>query len=202
MAERIMGSLVEMLKRDKQHMSDIFALIESLQRRFGDERIQFAVIGAMALKHYGYDRFTEDVDILTTRKGLEKIHSKFVGRGLVPRAAGMRKMLRDTDLKVNLDIITAGEHAGSEESPIKYPNPHSGSFVKTGGGIWFPRIEKLVEFKLASGIWGKRLKDHSDVIELIRFNRLDESFAQKLDRNVRSKFLELLQLFREEKQIE
>jgi hypothetical protein len=56
----------------------------------------------------------------------------------------------------------------------------------------------LVELKLASGMTAPdRLRDLADVQELIRAERLDETFAGELDPSVRPKFLELLQALRD-----
>ena len=48
-------------------------VIENLIRFFAREEIAFAVIGAFALKAYGYVRATQDVDFLVRGKDQEKI---------------------------------------------------------------------------------------------------------------------------------
>jgi hypothetical protein len=70
------------------HSRDIAAALEALRLRLAEERISFAVIGALALRSYRYVRHTEDIDILTTPEGLDRIHARLVGRGLVLRAPG------------------------------------------------------------------------------------------------------------------
>src|SRR5437899_1006871 len=65
-ARPIQGTLVEQLRRDHMHSRDIAAALESLRLRLAEEGIPFAVIGALALRSYGYVRHTEDIDILTT----------------------------------------------------------------------------------------------------------------------------------------
>ncbi len=201
MAEQIRGSLVELLRRDHVHAQDIAAVLESLRRRLAEEGVPFAVVGALALRQYGYVRATEDIDILTTREGLDKIHDALVGRGFVPRAPGLRKRLRETEHVVNIDVITAGEHAGSQESPLVYPSPESQAFVELGG-IRYPRIETLITFKIASGVWGNRDQDLVDVQKLIRANELNEAFAEKLPHALRDRFLALLQRSRQEVEME
>jgi hypothetical protein len=50
----------------------------------------------------------------------------------------------------------------------------------------------LIEMKLASGLSSPdRLKDHADVIELIRVHVLGEFFAESLHPYVRAKYREL-----------
>ena len=50
-----------------------------LCRRLTEEGIEYALIGGMALVAYGYVRFTNDVDVLTTRDGLTRVHERLVG---------------------------------------------------------------------------------------------------------------------------
>lgn len=183
------------------HSRDIAKVLESLRRRLGEEQIPFAVIGAVALQHYGYVRHTEDIDILTTREGLDKIHATLVGRGLFPRAPGLRKGLRETEHDVNIDVVMSGEHAGSHDSPVVYPPPDSDAFVEVAG-LRFPTLEALVAFKIASGVWGRRGQDLVDVQKLIRSNGLTEAFAEKLPLVLRERFLALLRESRLEIEME
>jgi len=183
------------------HSKDIAAVLDSLSRRLDREEIPFALIGALAMRVHGYTRHTEDIDILTTKDGLDRIHERLVGRGIVPRARGLRKKLRETEHYVDIDVITAGEHAGSGESPVVYPDPRQEGFVVRDGRR-VPDLPLLISFKLASGIWGRREKDLGDAQELIKSNRLPKSFARKLDEALRPKFLELLENVRAERDIE
>ncbi len=183
------------------HARDIASALESLRRRLSQESIPFAVIGALALRHYGYVRHTEDIDILVTPEGLEKLHARLVGQGLTLRGAGLRKSLRETEHEVNVDVLTSGEHAGSPESPVVYPPPDSSAFVDVAG-LRLPTLESLIEFKIASGIWGHRTQDLADVQRLIRTNGLGESFAIRLPHALRAKFLDLLRESRLEREVE
>ncbi len=201
MADLAKGSLFEELKRDQMHSADIAAALEFLRDALSQEKIPFGLIGALALRHHGYSRFTEDIDILTTPEGLDRIHEMLIGRGLRPLSPGLRKKLCQTQFKVNVDVVTAGEHAGSDESPTVYPSPDSDAFVDRDG-IRVATLEKLVEFKISSGIWGHRVRDLGDVQKLIQVNRLTEAFADKLPRPLCAKFLELLAESRLERDIE
>jgi len=183
------------------HSRDIASVLESLRRRLTAEGIPFVVIGALALRYYGYVRHTEDIDILTTRAGLDRIHATLVGRGLASRGPGLRKSLVETEHQVNIDVVTAGEHAGSSESPVEYPQPDSTAFVDVAG-LRLPTLEALVEFKIASGVWGHRAQDLADVQRLIRINRLTETFADRIASTLREKFLDLLRESRLERDLE
>ena len=69
-------------------------------------------------------------------------------------------------------------------------------------GLRVVTLKKLLEFKIASGVWGHRAQDLVDVQKLIRFNRLEESFANELPESLRAKFVELLEASRLERELE
>lgn len=200
-ARPVRGTLIEELRRDHLHSRDIAEVLESLRRRLADEEIPFALIGALALRPYGYVRHTEDIDILTTPEGLDRIHARLVGRGLAVRAPWRRTSLRETEHDVDIDVVTAGQHAGPPESPVEYPPPDSPLFTEVEG-LRAPTLEALISFKVASGVWGHRGQDLADVQSLIRANGLDERFAERLPVPLRAKFLELLRESRLERRLE
>lgn len=153
--------------------------------------IDYVVIGAVALNQHGYRRFTEDIDLLLTREGLDAFHEKLVGLGYRPAFTDARKKFRTTGENVPVEVITTGEYPGDGlPKPVQFPNPNEAAIVIDG--IKTLSLEKLVELKLTSGISAPdRLKDLADVQELIKIKGLDESFAEKLDEYVRTKYLEL-----------
>lgn len=199
MAESLFSaSLLDELERDHRHMSDISDTVQDLSRRLKAEVIPFALVGGLSLRHYGFVRHTEDIDILTSPTGLELIHKKFVGLGYALRAAGLRKSLRNTRFKVNVVFIQSGEHAGSASSPYVYPDPRSDAFTDDPSGLRIPKLSTLLVIKLVSGLWGRRLKDLADVQELIKANKLDESFSTALIPEVQEKYRELLEMTQDE----
>ena len=153
--------------------------------------IDYSVIGAIALNQHGYRRFTEDIDLLLTKEGLERFREELIGLGYRPAFEGSTKKFRTTAENVPVEIITAGEYPGDGlPKPVKFPDPRE-SFVVIDG-VKTVTLEKLIELKLASGMTAPdRLKDLADVQELIKTKSLDESFAEKLDSSVRGRFLEL-----------
>lgn len=169
-------------------------LNETLRRiaRDLDERgIDYNVIGAVALNNYGYRRFTEDIDLLLTKEGLEKFRAELIGLGYRPAFEGATKKFRTTRENVTIEIIMAGEYPGDgKPKPVQFPNPQESAVeidgIKTVG------LEKLIELKLASGMTAPhRLRDLADVQEVIKLKNLSADFAEKLNPFVREKFLEL-----------
>jgi len=156
------------------------------------ERIAYVAIGAIALNRHGFRRFTEDIDLLLTRDGLERFHAVLVGRGYRPAFQSARKKFRTSD-KIPLDIVTTGEFPGDGlPKPVAFPDP--ADFALMIDGVKTITLEKLIELKLASGMTaGDRLKDLADVQELIKLKGLDSEFASRLDEYVRDKYIELYQ---------
>ena len=73
---------------------------------------------------------------------------------------------------------------------MEFPNPSD--FVVVIDGVNTISLEKLIELKLASGISaGDRLKDLADVQELIKLKGLNAEFADRLNKYVRAKYIEL-----------
>ncbi|MGE0191205.1 MAG: hypothetical protein AB7T63_04100 [Planctomycetota bacterium] len=184
------------------HAKDIAQALEDLRDRLSQAGVPFAVIGALAMRQYGYIRYTEDIDILTTPEGLDRIHAELIGRGLVPRESGLRKKLRETRSRVHIDVIQSGEPAGAEGSPVSYPEPASSAFATAPDGIRYPTLAALMAFKIASGVWGKRLRDLADAQELIKAANLDEAFSSELPEAIRARFIELVEATRQERDIE
>ena len=157
------------------------------------KKIDYAVVGAIALNQHGFQRFTTDIDLLLTREGLGRFRETLVGLGYRPSFEGAQKKYRTTEANIPVDIIITGEFPGDGlPKPVAFPDPADFSVVIDG--VKTISLEKLVEMKLASGMTATdRLKDLADVQELIKIKRLDPSFAEGLNEYVRDKYLELHQ---------
>ncbi len=169
------------------------AVQESLRRiaaRLNELGIPYAIAGGMALFQHGYRRFTEVVDILVTRDGLNAIHKGLDGLGYV-RPFEKSKNLRDAQSKVKIEFLVSGEYPGDgKPKPVRFPEPQNVAIECDG--IQFLNLPVLIELKLASGMTGSdRLKDLADVQELIKHLNLPQDFQARLNESVREKYLEL-----------
>ena len=156
-----------------------------------NHQIDYSVIGAVALNQYGYRRFTEDIDLLLTKEGLEKFRNELVGKGYRPAIEGATKRFSTTAENVTVEIITSGEFPGDgKPKPVVFPDPSENQTEIDG--VKTLSLEKLIELKLASGMTAPhRLKDLADVQELVKVKNLTADYAEKLNPFVREKFLEL-----------
>ena len=153
--------------------------------------VDYNIIGAVALNQHGYNRFTEDINLLLTKAGLEKFHEELIRVGCRPKFEGARKQFRTTAENVTVEIITTGEYPGDgRPKSVSFPDPKDN--VEVIEGLKTISLEKLIELKLASGMTAPhRLKDLADVQELIKVKNLSADFAARLDPSVREKFIEL-----------
>jgi len=94
-------------------------------------------------------------------------------------------------IRVRIEFRTTGEYPGDgKEKPVVFPEPSTLSFESDG--VSYVKLPNLIELKLASGMTAPgRLKDLSDVLELIKLLNLPADYAAQLNPFVRDKFLEL-----------
>jgi hypothetical protein len=170
---------------------DVQTTLLRLARQLEAEGIDYALVGALALGRHSLVRFTQDVDVLLTPEGLERFRQRLVGRGYVPACNGARKTFRDTETQVRIKFLTAGEYPGDgKPKPVAFPDPAQAA-TKIGG-VKVIALPRFIELKLASGMAAPhRLRDISDVQDLIAAAKLPASLAEELDPSVRDKYLEL-----------
>jgi hypothetical protein len=192
---RLDADLELALSEGSRHFEERSAVHQTLRdicARLDQIGIPYAVAGGMALFRHGYRRFTEDVDLLVTAEDLKRIHDELVGRGFLPPFTHS-KNLRDTTTGVRIEFLITGQYPGDgRPKPVAFPHPASAAVEI--GGIQYLEIPKLVELKLASGMTNAdRLKDLTDVQELIKLLNLPAAFSEQLDAYVRPKFNEIWQ---------
>ncbi len=166
--------------------------LKRIVKDLDDCEIDYAVIDAVALNLHGYRRFTEDIDLLLTKGGLEQFRNELVGSGYRPVFQGARRRFRTSE-NIPIEIITEGEYPGDDlPKPVRFPNPIDATTEIEG--VKTISLDKLIELRLASGLSAPhRLRDLADVQELIKVKKLGAEFADRLDRSVRDKFKELWQ---------
>ena len=130
---------------------DVHDTLKRLTERLDQEGLDYALMGGMALMSHGYRRFTEDVDILMTREGLEAFRERFLGRGYVPAFSGSMRSFRDTETSVRIEVIISGDYPGDgKPKPVAFPVPSQSSVDVEGVRVL--GLEKLIELKLALGL--------------------------------------------------
>lgn len=167
----------------------VHTTLRAITKRLEELGIPYLVADALALGAHGYNRATLDVDILLTREGHRILREHCEGLGYAPAFPGSRN-LRDTHTGVRIEFPISGDFPGDgKPKPVSFPDPaRAGVEIM---GIWYLRLEELIDLKLASGMTNpNRLKDLADVQELIKAIRPPRVLAERLDPFVRDKFLE------------
>lgn len=172
--------------------ADVQKALEKLVRLLDALGIPYAIVGAMALNEFGYQRTTVDVDVLLALEGLATFKASALGRGYVEKFPGSRGV-RDTEHGVDIVIVLAGAYPGDgKPKPVVFPDPATTAL--RGTRVALLPLATLLELKLASGMTAPhRLKDLADVQEVIRIRRLPRDLVNELNSFVRDKYLELWQ---------
>jgi hypothetical protein len=146
----------------------------------------------MAVNAHGYERTTNDVDLLMNQAGIDAFQQRFTPRNY---ATVPRRMHRfwDRRYEVNIDVLVTGNFPGSgDPGPVAYPDPRD--VARTMEGAQVVDLPTLIVLKLAA----RRYKDFADVVSLIRANHLDETFLKKVHPSLRGDFIECLEEMRRE----
>ena len=172
--------------------ADVHKALVKLVSALEDEGIPYAIVGALALNEFGYQRATVDVDVLLTPEGLAAFKTARLGRGYLERFAGSRG-LRDTENGIDVDVVLTGGFPGDgKPKPVAFPDPALAA--ERGARVALLPLPRFLELKLASGMTAPhRLKDLADVQELVRIAALPRELSEALDPYVRAKYLELWQ---------
>ena len=132
--------------------------------------IAYAIVGGMAVNAHRHARTTKDVDLLLTAAGFSAF-KQLVAAASCCRAGPSRRFT-DPNTGVTFDILIAGQFPGSGAAgPVAFPDP--ASVALEIDNLRVIDLATLVELKLAA----RRYQDFADVVNLIRENRLDETFA-------------------------
>ena len=177
--------------RDPVHQT-----MRRLVKRMEKAGIPYAVVGGMAVFAHRYRRTTDDVDVLLTPQGLQQFRELFVPKHYEPWPKRSRRFT-DRKSKVTVDFLVTGLFPGSgKPGPVVYPDPQAVQHEIEDTQV--VNLVTFVELKLAA----RRHQDFADVVNLIRFNNLDESFCDSLHSSVRRDYIECLEEKRREQEYE
>ena len=173
--------------------SPIHDAMRRLTKTLGEMNIAFAIAGAMAANAHGHRRTTAYIDILIREEDLRAFKERWIGRGWVDKFEGS-KNFRDTIANVDIDALIVGKFPGDGlPKPVAFPNPELVVDVSEEG-LPYVSLPSLLELKIACGMTTiHRPRDLDDVIQLIKVNKLPQSYGETLNPFVQQKFGELWQ---------
>lgn len=147
-------------KPDTKAVASAIPAVRELLRAAG---MDFRIVGGIAVVHHGYERFTEDIDVLIELVPPGLLDALLAAHGFVRSDASR---LRHQPSGVQVDLLVAGTSMPRPDSPC-YPSPS-----ETQPSPRDPEmigLGPLLELKL----WARRHKDFADVVELLK--RVDDS---------------------------
>jgi hypothetical protein len=174
--------------------SPLIETLRILHRIFTGQKIDYAVIGGMAVVRSGAVRTTHDVDILTTREGWDRI-----------RERDPKELETDIDSArcrptgVEIDILFAGD-----DWDMVFPLPRPSEVFEFDDeiGANFISLPNLVELKCAVYMQKRKeygielaAKDLADIVDLLSSNIdvITESFIAKLHPAIREELAQIRQ---------
>jgi hypothetical protein len=179
-----------------QGKDEVHKTMRRLVRRLEKAGIPYAVLGGMAVNAHRYERTTKDVDVLLTPAGFDDFRRRFVPKHY-ENVPGRSRRFVDKITRKGVDILIAGRFpGGGQPGPIAFPDP--ADVQETINCVQVVDLTTLIQLKLAA----RRHRDFGDVVELIRYNDLDESFRDKLHRSLHRDYIECLEEKRREDEYE
>jgi hypothetical protein len=167
-----------------------FATLLKMAKRLRDLDIAYAVTGDLAMFFHGLERSTDVLELLVSRESLSEIHQRATGLDFTSSAYGS-KDIRDKTNDVTIKFIVTGDYPGDgRRKPVVNPDPIEASVEKDG--IRWMKLPVLIDIKLASGMTNPaKLKDLTDVQDLIKALNLDVKYGKNLNEYVREKYEEM-----------
>lgn len=148
------------------------------------EEISYAVLGRAAQMAHGLEQYNLDPDaLLVTAEGLKAMHQCLTKHGFMKLS---ERRFRDTKTDLDFRVIVAGELAGTETCPIRFPDPTHASVMRNGYRVI--DLPRFVELKLASGQRATRLRDLADVLQLIQIAGLSRELSNEIHPCVRDEY--------------
>lgn len=155
--------------------------------------IPHLIVGGLAVQEHGYPRVTIDVDIVVpdVQEAVEFLTASLTGPFY--RVPDVDDRVEDRRNGVHIDLLPAGKVL---RRGCKVPFPQPGKVTEQ---IQLVSLEDLISLKLDSwaGSPTRRLKDKSDVVELIKYRKLPRDLA--INPAVRALYVETWDALRNEK---
>jgi hypothetical protein len=132
-------------------------------------RIPHYVCGGVAVQEQGYPRLTVDVDLIVP--DVELARDKLCMNGFRENP-GSKMTITDRETKVEVDLVPGGKKV--DPGPLTLPMP-----TNVSDEPQLLTLEQLISSKLSTyiGVGIRRLRDYSDVVELIQANHLPREFG-------------------------
>jgi len=179
--------------RENTGTSGIVETARTAAAMLADHDIPHLVVGGLAVQEHGYPRVTIDVDLVVpdVLEAVEFLTASLTGPFY--RVPKVHDRVEDRRNGVMVDLLPAGKVL---QRGCKVPFPQPGEVTDQ---IQIVTLEELISLKLDSwaGSPVRRLRDKSDVVELIKYRNLPRNLA--VNPAVRAHYLEIWDALQAEK---
>lgn len=143
--------------------------------------IDYCIIGSLAVRIHNHVRYGPDIDVLISKDTFPMVRQFLIGHGYSYRPDSEKHLYYEFGGgKIPIDVYVEGE---KREGGLPLPDPRT-SRIKAFGR-WYASLALLITLKI-------RIADLGDVYQMLEKNELRENFAERLEADVREKFLEIL----------
>ena len=159
--------------REGTGTSGVLKTARTAAELLAEHDIPHLIVGGIAVQEHGYPRVTIDVDMVVpdVLEAAEFLTASLTGP--LYRVPETADRLEDRRTHTFIDLLPAGRvvKAGCQ---VPFPQP-----TKTAAGLQIATLEQLISLKLDSWVNSplKRLRDKTDVVELILRRKLPRDLA-------------------------
>jgi hypothetical protein len=152
--------VVAAVKHPGEENSEFDRVLEVLKTLSRKEGIPIAVVGGMAAIKYGYERFTQDIDVVIAQPHLNtliRVAPHYGIKVIWQDPHGWHKLQYES---VKIEIVPEGGKP-SKDAPTRIPSPRQ---LGVSEGMGYASLEGWMETKLGSA----RRQDQADVVQVLK----------------------------------
>jgi hypothetical protein len=161
-AVRQLRKIVAAVNRPGEENSEFDRALDALKALSRKEGIPIAIVGGLAAIKYGYERFTQNIDVAVAQQHLDTLIR-------VAPQHGLKVIWRDPQGRhkfqcegVKIEVVPEGRKP-SKDAPTTIPGPKR---LGVPEGMDYASLEGWIETKLGSG----RRQDQADVVQVLKKN--------------------------------
>jgi len=168
----VLGRLRRLAQSVVPDVSEVDLALPALLALLNESQAPYRIVGGIAVIHHGYQRFTEDIDVLVSGEALAALKERAQGHDF---AMVSSRRLRHTPTGVRVDLLVEGQPIPRGDG-LTYPSPENAG--ASPRDATFVGLRGLLELKLLS----HRAQDLSDVTQLLK--KVDDSHYLVLESEV------------------
>ncbi len=159
-AVRKLESLVDLVNGPGEQTSEFAQTLDVLNTLSQKEAIPIAIIGGMAAIRHGYERLTNDLDVVIGRPHLDtviRVAPKYGIKIIWQDPHGWHKLEYQG---TRIEVVPEGGQP-SKDAPTTIPGPKD---LGVADGLGYANLEGWVQTKLGAG----RRQDQADVVQVLK----------------------------------